>query len=130
MTGCQSGILHYDNSNVENFAITQYAYLLGIMPDFCILCVNPHDDIEYITRTIGFINSIDNGKVCAIAVFPVQAVETITGIKYKMHELGNDDLLSIKEKFGKIFDLPIYSIGDDLDIENLCDLIISYFAEG
>lgn len=129
ITGCQSGTLHYDNSNVDNFAINQYAFALGTMPDFYILCINPHDDIEYITRTINFINSIDNGKVYAIAVFPVQAVETITGIKYKMQELCNDDLLNFKERNEKIFNLPIYCIGDDSDMEELCNLIISHFAE-
>lgn len=128
ITGCQSGTLHYDNSNVENFAIIQYAFLLGIMPDFCVLCINPHDDIEYITRTIGFINSIDNGKVRAIALFPIQAIETITGINYKMQKLSEQDLKNIKIDYEKIFNLPIYTIGDELDMNNLTDLIVSYFS--
>lgn len=129
ITGCQSGTLHYDNSNVENFALNQYAFALGTLPDFYILCVNPHDDLDYIARTIGFINSIDSGKVCAIAVFPVQAVETISGIKYKMSELDDDALLIIKKNMNEIFNMPVYSIGSQLDMDMLCELIISYFAE-
>ncbi|MNC47512.1 hypothetical protein D3C75_965760 [compost metagenome] len=127
ITGCQSGTLHYNNSEIDNFAIYQYAFTLGVMPDFCILCVNPHDDIEYINRTISFINSIDDGKVRAIALFPVQAIETITGIKYKKKELWQDDLQVFKERIYEVFNIPTYSMFSDIDIENLCDLIISYF---
>ncbi|MED4955055.1 S8 family serine peptidase [Paenibacillus sp. FSL R5-0527] len=129
ITGCQSGTLHYNNSEINNFTIYQYAFTLGVMPDFCILCINPHDDIEYISRTISFINSIDEGKVRAIAIFPIQAIETVTGIKYKTRELFGENLQVFKEKIYESFKIPVYSVFDDLDLDNLCDLIISYFGE-
>lgn len=127
ITGCQSGTLHYNNSQIENFTLYQYAFILGVMPDFCVLCVNPHDDIEYINRTIDFINSIDNGKVQALVIFPIQATESLSGIKYKTQTLSQNELLIIKDKFKEIFKLPIYSLGNDIDMKDLCELIISYF---
>lgn len=48
ISGCQSGILNYDNSHIDNFAIDQYSYILGLSPDYSIICVNPHDSIDYI----------------------------------------------------------------------------------
>lgn len=129
ITGCQSGTLHYNNSEIEHFAIYQYAFALGTMPDLCILSVNPHDEIEYIQRTIGFINSIDEGKVCALVVFPVQAIETLSGIKYKTKELSQDEMLIVKDKLYASFDLPVYGLGDESDMEALVELVISYFGD-
>ncbi|MCE3203135.1 S8 family peptidase [Paenibacillus sonchi] len=128
ITGCQSGTLHYNNSQIEHFAIFQYAFTLGAMPDFCVLTVNPHDDIEYINRTINFINSIDDGKVRALVVFPIQAVETLSGIKYKTQKLLGSELVILKEKFQKRFKIPVYCLGNDADIEELTNFIISFFA--
>lgn len=129
ITGCQSGTIHYNNSGINDFALSQYAFILGVMPDFCILCVNPHDDRDYIERTIHFIDAIDEGKVNAIVVFPMQIVETLSRVKYKTQALTQNDLHNIKEKLNDSFHIPVYSLGNDDDIKELCDLIIHFFEE-
>ncbi|NQX44400.1 DUF1611 domain-containing protein [Paenibacillus tritici] len=129
ITGCQSATLHYNNTQIEHFALFQYAFALGVMPDFCVLCVNPHDDIDYITRTINFMNSIDDGKVRALVVFPVLAIETLSGIKYKTEKLSSNEISDLKNKLRELFNIPVYCIGNEKDIIELCDLVISYFAE-
>ncbi|WP_059052792.1 S8 family serine peptidase [Paenibacillus senegalimassiliensis] len=129
ITGCQSGTLHYNDSQIEHFGIFQYAFLLGIMPDLCILCVNPHDDIDYIERTINFINSVDNGKVKALTIFPMRAVETLSGIKYKIEELESKKLNVLKEVFSTKFKIPVLGLGIENDMDFLVDLIINNFSE-
>ena len=91
------------------------------------LCVNPHDDLDYIGRTISFINSVGEGKVCAIAIFPIRAVESISGIKYKMEQLSCDDMENCKKTMNDVFKIPVYEIGNQGDLDALCNQIISYF---
>lgn len=129
VTGCQSGTLHYNNSQIEHFGIFQYAFTLGVMPDFCVLCVNPHDDIEYITRTINFINAIDDGKIYALVIFPMRVIETLSGIKYKTESLSSNEIIDFKEELQGLFNLPVYCLGNDTDLIDLCELVISYFAQ-
>ena len=128
VTGCQSGILHYNNSRIDDFAIYQYAFTLGIMPDFCILCINPHDAMDYISKTINFIDSIDEGKVKALVMFPQKAVDTISGIKYKTYELSTSEINTTKEYLFERFHIPVYTLGNAADMQELCNLVIDYFS--
>lgn len=129
ITGCQSGTLHYDISKINDCAIYQYAFILGTLPDFIVLCVNPHDDITYINKTIDFINSIDAGKVYALVVFPIEVKETLTGIRYKMEEIEENKMKAIKENWSEYFNIPVFSLGCKSDIKKLCNIIIDFFCE-
>ena len=129
IAGCQSNTVHYDNCQIDDFAIYQNAFLLGTLPDFIILCVNPHDDIEYIERTIRYINAIDVGKVGALVIFPIQAIETITGISYKLENVSKRKMQELQKYFGEIFKMPAFALGEDEDMKQLCELIITFFSE-
>lgn len=129
VTGCQSGILHYSSDNINNFSIYQYAFLLGTLPDFQILCINPHDDLEYVQRSIEFLNSVDEGEVCAIAIFPMRAVVTLSGIGYKMEQINVQDMQMLKKELASYFNVPIYEIGNKSDLSLLCEQIVNYFSE-
>jgi uncharacterized NAD-dependent epimerase/dehydratase family protein len=123
ITGCQSGVVHYNNSNVNEFAISQYSFLLGTLPDIFILCVNPHDNIDYIKKSINFLNSIDEGKVKALVIFPIKAITTLSGIGYKVEEIDTLEFYEIKNKLESEFRLPAFSMNDE-DIYQICSVII------
>lgn len=128
ITGCQSGTVHYDNSQINNFALAQYSFILGILADMYILCVNPHDDILYIEKTINYLNSIDIGKVEIIVVFPVKAVETKSGIGYRFMQLSKSEKNELINKLKYKFGLPVYFMNDDADYVNeICQHIINFF---
>lgn len=127
ITGCQSGVIHYNNSHINEFAISQYSFLLGTLPDFFILCINPHDDFDYIRKSIVFLNSLDEGKVKAIVVFPMKAITTLSGIGYKVEEIDNNEFLMIKNNLEDEFKLPVFSMNDN-DILQICSLIIDEFS--
>lgn len=127
ITGCQSGVIHYNNSHINEFAISQYSFLLGTLPDVFILCVNPHDDFDYIKKTIDFLNSIDEGKVKAIVVFPMKAIATLSGIGYKIEQVDNNEYSRIKNELEQQFNLPVFSMNDN-DTSQICSLIIDEFS--
>lgn len=128
ITGCQSGVIHYNNSHINEFAISQYSFLLGTLPDIFILCINPHDDFGYIKKSIDFLNSIDEGKVKAIVVFPMKAIATLSGIGYKIEEISSQEYFEIKNNLKSEFNLPVFSMSDD-DTSSLCSLIINEFSD-
>lgn len=129
ITGCQSAITHYDNSNLQTFSILQYAFLLGTAPDYSILCVNSYDEIDYIKRSIACINSAGEGFVEGIAIFPKEVIQTRNGLKYSERILSEQEIKDKKQNLFEIFSLPIYEIGNDADMEILCDNIINFFGE-
>lgn len=66
-------------------------YAFAIMPDLSILCVNEFDDLDYIQRTIYFLESIENNRVFALALFPKTRI-SLTTQKSKYKWLSHDQL--------------------------------------
>lgn len=127
LTGGQSSMLHYNNSLIEHFSLYQYAFLLGVMPDLIILCVNPHGDLEYIERTVNFINSVDDGKIVAIVVYPIEVIELDTGIRFKSVALSDEKVKEKKAELYKKFGQPVYLLENMEDMDFLCRQIIDFF---
>lgn len=68
--GSQSQTVPATDGALKYYPIPQYEFLLGTAPDCYILCVNVFDDNSYIQRTIGFLESVFEAKVLALALFP------------------------------------------------------------
>lgn len=128
ISGCQSGILNYDNSHIDNFAIDQYSYILGLSPDYSIICVNPHDSIEYIRRSISFINAISDNTLSAIVLFPVKVSVLSTGYNYNSKELSLHEENILISKLHTEFQLPVYSLRNEEDLKQMCESIICFFS--
>jgi len=127
IVGCQSGTIHYDNSNLNQFAISQYGFLLGTNPDVFILCINAFDESEYIGRTIRYLNSMGQGKVIALAILPIVREQTLSGLPFKSRRMSQSEINRLKERIRKQFRLPIYTIGTT-DIVELVGQIVNFFG--
>lgn len=126
IAGCQSGTVTYDYGNANYYTFSQTEFLLGTLPDAVVLCVNPHDDIDYINRTIKYIESAADCKVIATTVFPMGYDKHI-GTSRQIR-LSDENLhviaISISEKTG----IPAFILGNEHDMENLYSEIISFFT--
>ncbi|MCM1568223.1 MAG: DUF1611 domain-containing protein [Roseburia sp.] len=122
LTGCQSGTITYDFRNENLLAICQYNYLLGINPDAVVLCVNEIDELDYVKRTIAFIEAIGSAKVVAIIMSETHNLfsYSVFGRKVLSKEILTDEILSDS------FQLPVFSLSS-LDIVSLTDVIIKYY---
>ena len=129
ISGCQSGTIHYDNSQLDNFSIMQYAFLLGMQADCVILSVNPHDDIKYVRRTVQFIESLGFGNVLALVIFPIIANQSLTGVGYKLKPLSQEMMQDVKKKYIDEFSLPVFNLDNDDDMDTLTGKIIEYYSE-
>lgn len=129
ITGGQSGTIPYSNTYIEPFFEYQYAFLSGVRPDYNILCVNPHDECLYVNKTREFIGSMTEDGVHAMVLYPVRAIETATGIGYSMKTLALDEQKRIKQIYSKNFNIPVYLLSSDEDLDSLCENIIEYLSE-
>ena len=104
--------------NLAMYPLYQESILLGSLPDCVILCINYNDNIEYIDRTIKYIESFVNTKVIAIRIFnfSFKGEETL--------EQFSPELMKAKEQIAQKFNIPVF-----LSTENvlgIADAIISY----
>lgn len=128
LIGSQSGTVPYDTGNIIQYTIPQYDFLLGTQPDCVVMCVNPFDDIPYIMRTKNFIEASVDCKVVALVVFPMDVKDDWTGIFGSKKMLDSEKYMKIKEELSKKFEIPVFNLGVDEDMNDLTDIITDFFA--
>lgn len=70
IVGAQSGTIPYAMYNLRNNSPYQHELLLASNPDAVVLCINFFDELEYIKRTITYIEALSESKVVALSMFP------------------------------------------------------------
>lgn len=124
LVGGQSGTIPYDIRHESLLSASQYAFLLGVNPDAVVLCVNAIDELDYIDRTIRFLESASQAKVIAIVISRIRERNPVTelGKKLEVLETCTPELLQ------KSFGIPVYDLFDFTGSE-LADTILSYYQE-
>lgn len=125
IVGSQSGTAIYDTCNIIQYNLSQYEFLVGTQPDAVVLCINPFDTVDYIARTVKFIESSVDCKVIAFVVFPMD-------LKNDWGIYGGTVPISAKKydmlvKKLMVFSIPVFKLGDEKDMQALCRLILGYF---
>lgn len=72
ITGTQSQTVAASVTNMDYIPNDQTYILYGINADGYVLVCNYYDELEYISRTIQHVESINGTKVIAVAVFPME----------------------------------------------------------
>lgn len=129
LVGSQSGTVSYDTGNLQHFMINQTNFLMGVQPDGVILCINPFDEFDYIKRTINFIESCAETYVLALVVYPMNLKSDWTGIYGGLKPLTFDECYLLKQELNSKFDLPIFILGDEADMNELFETVLSYFSD-
>lgn len=128
LAGSQSGTITLDKGNLNFYQIFQYSFLLGISPDIVILCVNTYDNIDYIRRTICFIEAAGDCKVIALVLFPVEQKEHENNIGIDKVPMMREECLKYLKEFQVEFQRPVYQLNFESDMQLLFNNIIEYYS--
>lgn len=128
ITGSQSGSVSYDYVNLKYMNLRQYDFLLGTQPDAVIVCINLYDEIDYINRTISFIEMANQSRIIALAALPLIREDNVWGAVGKKRVICDRELEEEREKLLKKTGLRVYYIGIDQEESDLAETIIDYFG--
>ena len=126
IVGAQSNSTLYYPGNISQFPTAQIELLLGSMPDAVILCVNSFDDHFYIKRTINMIESLTYSKVIALGLYPLK--NKGSGMLQKKNTLSNIEIDNKKTVLKSDFQLPVFTIGVEKEMESVFLYIIDWFS--
>ena len=129
LVGSQSGTVPYDYGNTAQYNLPQSLFLLGTLPDIVCLCINIFDEIDYIKRTISYIESVSNSEVIALVLFPMDIEGSWKSIYSKKHALTQGELDAHKQRINTQLDLPVYILGQMMDMDILYHYILDFFTE-
>ena len=127
--GSQSNTINYVANNLVNFPVDQYVFMLGAQADVYILCVNPHDELDYIERTVNFINCISAGRVVALVMFPRGIRGNMRAFQYSISNYGDDELENAINRVSRRLGLPVYKLDDSESIDQLYENVIKELSE-
>lgn len=128
ITGGQSGTIPYNLYNIKNILIEQVAYLYGINPDGVILCICADDEIDYIIRTISFIESACNTNVIACFLFPISYKAYSIGQYHSYRLQESEEYRDIASSISTQIKKRVY-IHCPEDIKQCVEEIVKYFSE-
>jgi uncharacterized NAD-dependent epimerase/dehydratase family protein len=129
IAGSQSGTLPMLYNHITNFTISQIVFLLGIRPDAVILCVNYHDRLEDIRRTVTGIESLAKCKVIACSLFPFgfkDDWDLIRGIKSKIDLVGLDKFAN---RISESLSIPCFVLDEMNGPSSVYHEVINFFKK-
>lgn len=111
----------FGNMHFYNFAVNNI--LTASEPDAVILCVNPDDEIEYIFRTINYLENYFKLDVICLAVYPYFKDKAWL-LKHKNRKTNKNDVITQIKKFERIFKIPTFL---NNETQEIVKVIENYF---
>lgn len=127
IVGCQSATLPLQAYNALQTTLPQWEFLVATNPDCFVLCVNPQDDVEYIERTRRFLESVSNGRVIALCLYPNHLAQHWAGFGYQTKYLEENECISHAEKLQEKLELPVFLM-NARGYKELADYVVDTFA--
>ncbi len=127
IVGSQSQTVPITDGWIGFYPIKQHEFLLGCVPDCYILCVNVNDDLNYIQRTINYLEGIFPSKVICIALFPFATANKWSVIGTSKIMVENEIISTKINEMKKQFKKNVYNLGDDLSVYKIAKECIRYF---
>ena len=114
IVGCQSATIPHNFYNEQYFTFQQIEFLFGTIPDAIVLVINEFDDINYIKRTIKFIESSIQSKVISCVISPVTKV------------VFNGDFTCDHSNLSSILEVPVFDYHTQFNL--IYQSILNYFG--
>lgn len=129
IVGSQAGTMPMRFNNMVQYRTDQLAFLLGTKPDAVILCVNYHDYMKDILRSIKGIEALADCKVIAASVFPVGYQTDWDMMCDRKSKIDEEKLEAFCEELSKTANIPCYILGKEQNDVRMFESVIQYFAK-
>lgn len=124
----QAQTIPYYCNNLLEFPSMQYHFALGTNPDAIVLCINYHDEKDYIRNTIYTLMGLVDSMILGLVLYPITFSSEWNGV------YGNSKYIISQQEYEKKakeleneFDIPVYMLGNQEHLEDLCQSIIDFF---
>lgn len=126
IVGSQSQTIPITHNNCLALPLYNYDFCLGTNPDGIILVINSNDDLEYIIKTINFLESITEGKVISLMLSNVSLNDEWSVLGNRINLICDEELNECKKFIEENVKLPVYLFSE---IDQAVNTIITYFSD-
>lgn len=129
LVGSQSASVNIYPNHLYYYNIFQTNFLMGTRPDAIILSISMNDTYEYIEKTISFLESTVECEVIALCLFPVVQTFDWAGPVSPSNIISKESFQNVKKDLYDHFNLPTFLLGEEAQMMDLTNEIISYFSQ-
>jgi uncharacterized NAD-dependent epimerase/dehydratase family protein len=127
ITGSQSHTIPLNFDNIGCLALRQIEFLIAVNPDAAILCINPDDSVDYISRTIQVIESLTSAKVLCLALFPFIYKNEWKGLNENIIHISDEQINQITTHLKQKIKLAVFSLDKQDNIQSIAESIVDFF---
>lgn len=127
IVGSQSQTIPYDYSNIKCLTMYQQSLLVGTRPDGVVLCVNAFDEVDYIKRTVKYIESICETKVLAIAISTFSDMGKWTVWGNSQIDMDDERLSKLARRL-ECLNIPVFVLSSQEEYEKIVDTCLCYLS--
>lgn len=128
IVGGQSGTINYDYNNLRHYNLMQHELICATNPDVVALCVNPHDEIEYIQRTMNYFYSFNGQRVRILILYPILLLANQLGYGIRHKKLSQKDCEQRKKELQEQLDVEVYCLGNVHEMNRAYDSILKIIS--
>ncbi|MGV8146285.1 MAG: S8 family serine peptidase [Alkaliphilus sp.] len=129
LVGAQSHTVPYAVYHLSLLPLTQHSFLLGSSPDATILCINIYDDIDYIKRSINYLESAVPSSVIGVVLSPVIRTLDYSNLSRRTDLVEADELNNQRNWLSQHLKREIYILNEEKEIDSLVDACILFFLQ-
>ena len=93
-----------------------------------VMCINYHDDVDDILRTVKFTESLMDCKVIALSLFPLDYLNEWKYLRNIKEKIDTVELKNRVKEIEKITSIPTFILGDNMEENKMFEVIIDYFG--
>lgn len=131
ITGIQGGVIpkYSVNIGIEGSQLKQLAFILGVYPDAIICTISPHDEIDFIKKTISVTNSYVSGQLIFYSLSPYtyKSKDNILD-RSLMYRLSDEEYEKCRIRMENELGKPVLNIKDENNYSLVLELIQNNFS--
>jgi len=127
IVGSQSQTIPSDYGNIDMYPLAQHEFILGTLPDIIILCINEYDVLEYIKKTIKYLEIISDSKVIGLVLSPLSRNIQFSILDYRINILTDAEMTEKKKEIEKKLNMNVYLLNNIKEIDQLYRKCVDYF---
>lgn len=124
LAASQAQTIPYYCNNILEFPSKQYHFALGVNPDAIIMCINYHDEVEYIQNSVYALVGLTSATIIAFVMYPMTFSNEWSNSKRK---ITHEEFTQKANKLQKEFNIPVFRLGEQRHISDLCQMVIDFF---
>lgn len=128
LAGTQSSLASFSNHNVKMFPTFHQLFYEALQPDIIVLCINPFDSLEYISRNIKIAEGLSFGKVIAIVCFPLDYDLSWKGNFGKKNRITENKEEELRKKIKDVFGINFYMLDKENQLIKLINDILLFLS--